>query len=191
MTETEEKIIEAAIAMFVRYGAKKTTMADIADAAEVSRQTVYALFGDKDGIIVSAIRHVTDKHLGATRSRLAGVSTLSEQLDIYFAETVTKSFELLQTSVDAEDLVSGHNRAGKEEIGRSHERHKALIADLLEPYAEAVSETGQSYTELSNFVVTVAMALKGGASNRQEFDSLIRTLKSSIISLTGTRANMA
>lgn len=184
MTETAEKIIESAIATFVRYGAKKTTMADIAEAAEVSRQTVYALFGDKDGIIVAAIRYVTDKHLAAVRSRIADASTLSERLDIYFAETVTKSFELLQNSSDAEDLISGHNRAGREEIKRSHERHRALIAELLEPYAEPIGETGQSYIELSDFVVTAAMALKSGASNRQQFDSLIRSLKNSILSLT-------
>ena len=185
MTETEERIIEAAIGTFVRFGAKKTTMADIAEAAAVSRQTVYALFGDKDGVIVASIRYVTDKSLAAARSRLVGVSSLSKQLDVYFAETVTKSFELLQTSGDAEDLISGHNKAGKAEIERSHLRHKDLVSELLEPHDAAFSKADQSYIELANFVVTVAMALKYGASDRAEFDSLLLSLKSSVLCLAG------
>ena len=185
MTETEQKIIEAAITTFVRFGARKTTMADIAEAAEVSRQTVYALFGDKDGVIVSSIRFVTDRSLAATEARLEGVASLSEQLDIYFEETITKSFELLQTSGDAEDLISGHNKAGRAEIERSHERHKTLVTTLLKPHEAMVSKSGQSHIELSNFVVSAGMAIKNGATDRQEFDSLLKTLKNSILCLTG------
>ncbi|MEM7124635.1 MAG: TetR/AcrR family transcriptional regulator [Pseudomonadota bacterium] len=186
MTETEEKIIKAAIAVFVRFGAKKTTMADIAETAEVSRQTVYALFGDKDGMIVASIRYVTDRSLSAARSKLAGAPSLSEQLDIYFAETVTKSFELLQTSGDADDLISGHNKAGKAEIERSHQRHKELVSELLAPHDAAFMKAGQSYLELSNYVVTVAMALKYGAADRAEFDALLLSLKNSVLCLAGS-----
>ena len=184
MTETEEQILEAAVTTFVRFGAKKTTMTDIAEAADVSRQTVYALFGDKDGVIVAAIRYVTDRSLAAARARLAGASSLSEQLDIYFAETVTKSFELLQTAGDAEDLISGHNQAGKEEIGRSHQRHKALVTELLAPYEDTIARTEQSHAALANYVVTVAMAIKYGAADREEFESLLSSLKASVLCLT-------
>ena len=43
-TETEARIVAAAIQCFVRYGARKTSMADIATAAGVSRQTLYDSF---------------------------------------------------------------------------------------------------------------------------------------------------
>ncbi len=181
MNETEQTVIEAAIGAFVRYGAKKTTMADIAEAADVSRQTVYALFGDKDGIIVASIRYVTDRSLAAARTRLQGATSLSAKLDVYFAETVTKSFELLQTSGDAEDLISGHNKAGKAEIERSHQRHKALVSEIMAPHESAIAKSGQSPIELANYVVTVAMALKYGAKDRLEFDSLLMSLKTSIL----------
>ena len=113
LTETEARIVEAAIGVFVRYGAKKTTMADIAEAAGISRQTVYASFGDKDGIIVACIRHVSEASLAAIRARLGGCGTLGERLDVYFEETVVKSFEMLQEAGDPEDLISGHNQAGQ------------------------------------------------------------------------------
>ncbi|MEM7443730.1 MAG: TetR/AcrR family transcriptional regulator [Pseudomonadota bacterium] len=183
--QTETTVIEAAIDVFVRFGAKKTTMADIAEAADVSRQTVYALFGDKDGVIVASIRHVTDRSLTAARARLGGVSSLSSKLDIYFAETAEKSFELLQTAGDVEDLISGHNKAGKAEIGRSRQRHKDLVSEILEPYAGAIGRSGQSPADLANFTVTAAMAIKYSASDRAEFESLLLSLKRSVMCLAG------
>ena len=183
-SKTEARIVEAAIGVFVRYGAKKTTMADIAEAAGVSRQTVYASFGDKDGIIVACIRHVSEASLAAIRARLGGCGTLGERLDVYFEETVVKSFEMLQEAGDPEDLISGHNEAGRAAIEEAHARQAALIAELLEPHADAIARSGQTPAQLARFVVTVAMGLKYGAGDRSALDELLHSLRSSVIALT-------
>ena len=184
LTETEARIVEAAIGIFIRYGAKKTTMADIAEAAGVSRQTVYASFGDKDGIIVACIRHVSEASLAAIRARLGSCGTLGERLDVYFGETVVKSFEMLQEAGDPEDLISGHNQAGKAAIREAHARQAALIAELLEPYADTIARSGQTPAQLARFVVTVAMGLKCGAGDRSALDELLQSLRRSVIALT-------
>ncbi len=187
LTETEARIVEAAIGIFIRYGAKKTTMADIAEAAGVSRQTVYASFGDKDGIIVACIRHVSEASLAAIRARLGSCGTLGERLDVYFGETVVKSFEMLQEAGDPEDLISGHNQAGKAAIREAHARQAALIAELLEPYADTIARSGQTPAQLARFVVTVAMGLKYGAGDRSALDELLQSLRRSVIALTDSR----
>ena len=71
-------------------------MADVAEAAGTSRQAVYASFGDRDGIILACIRHVSEPSLEAVRTRLGGHGTFGERLDVSFEETVAKSFEMLQ-----------------------------------------------------------------------------------------------
>lgn len=185
-SETEARIIEAAIGVFVRYGAKKASMADIAEAAGVSRQTIYAAFGDKDGIIVACIRQISEESFATIRARLAGCATLSEQLGVYLEETVVKSFEMLLEAGDPEDLISGHNKAGKEAIKEAHSRQVSLVAELLEPYANAIVSTGQTTDQLAKFIVTVAMALKYGPENRGELDELLQTLLSGVIALAGS-----
>lgn len=184
LNETEEKIVEAAIRCFVRFGARKTAMADIAAEAGVSRQTIYDLLGGKDDLIRSSIRVITDRNLAAVRSRLDACETLSEKLDAYFAETVIKSFELLQTAGDAEDLVSGHNAAGRDEIAHSHQRHEVLVRELLMPHEKALGENGLTIEQQAHLFVTTVMALKYGASNRQDLDELLKTLKTTILALT-------
>jgi len=49
-TDTRELIIESAFACFRRQGLNKTTIVDIARAADISRSTVYEYFRDKAAI---------------------------------------------------------------------------------------------------------------------------------------------
>lgn len=188
MTETEEKILDAAIRTFLRFGARKASMNDIAQAAGVSRQTLYDAFGGKDGLIRASIRIVTDRNLAGVRARLAGVTGLSDQLDIYFQETIVKSFELMQTAGDMDDLISGHNEAGKEEIASSHLRHEALIEELFTPYDTVLRESGLTAAQQSHLVVTAVMGFKYGAKSREDLDELLMLLKANVLSMVSNRA---
>ena len=179
-SETEVRIIEAAIAAFVRYGPKKTAMADIAEAAGVSRQTVYSSFRDKDGIIVACVEYISESSLANLHKRLENTKTIEEQLTAYLEETVLRSFELLKEAGDPEDLISGHSIAGKAAIKASHARQAAVIEELLQPFAAAIAQAGQTPTELANYVVTVAMGLKYATEDRRELDKLMHALVTSV-----------
>jgi len=183
LTETEEKIIDAATRCFVRFGARKTSMNDIASDAGVSRQTIYDLFGGKDELICAAIRKITDHNLAEVR-RLAGAhETLGEKLNVYFAQTIVKSFEMIATAGDPEDLITGHNKAGKAEIARSHARHEELVAEFLTPYENALKTAGLTAMSQAHFLVTVAMGFKYGAADRTDLDQLLRDLKINCLAL--------
>lgn len=57
-----EKIIEAAMEAFTIKGIKSVTMDSIAQAAGVSKRTVYELFQDKDALVVEAIGQMIAEH---------------------------------------------------------------------------------------------------------------------------------
>jgi len=177
---TELKIIEGAIGTFLRFGAKKTTMSDIAEAAGVSRQTVYDAFGNKDEVIRASIRAVTAKNLTSARERITACSTLGDQLQAYLDETIVRAFELLRTAGDVEELITNHNKAGKDEIAKSHLRHRAFVEELLEPYAGSIVGNGQTVAQQASFIVTSAMSMKYGATTREELDALIRSLVAAV-----------
>ncbi|MEM6496075.1 MAG: TetR/AcrR family transcriptional regulator [Pseudomonadota bacterium] len=171
-TETERTIVEAAIKRFLRYGARKTSMNDIADEANVSRQTLYDLFDGKDDLICASIRSITDKSIADIREKTADLSELGDQLDVYFTDNIVRSFEMMTVSDDPQDLVTGHNEAGKAEIANSRRKHEALISEWFEPYATAIEEFGHSVGALAHYFVTVAMALKYEAKDRKDLDAL-------------------
>lgn len=180
MTSTKSKIVDAAIATFIRYGARKTAMTDIADAAGVSRQTLYDQFGSKDDLVEAAISRKADLVLARISERLGETDNLAESLDLYLTETVVRTFELLQTSEDVEDLISGHSDAGRAAIRKSHQRHIKVVINLLTPYSSQIESTGQSTQQLSAFLVRNAMSLKH-CENKRELNGMLDSLKTSIL----------
>lgn len=53
MVQTDQKIagiLDAALPVFIRYGFRKTSMADIAQAAGISRASLYLAFSNKEGL---------------------------------------------------------------------------------------------------------------------------------------------
>lgn len=54
----QEKIINAALEAFQLRGIKSVTMYHIAQAAGVSKRTVYELFEDKDALAIATIKHM-------------------------------------------------------------------------------------------------------------------------------------
>src|SRR5256885_512310 len=57
---TRSRILDAAAALFLERGYARTTMHDIAEKAEVARDTVHAVFGNKARLLTALIdlRHV-------------------------------------------------------------------------------------------------------------------------------------
>ena len=180
MASTKSKIVDAAIATFIRYGARKTAMTDIAEAAGVSRQTVYDQFGSKDDLVDAAISRNTDLVLARIAELLGEADNLADRLDVYLTETVIRTFDRLQTSEDVEDLISGHSDAGRAAIKKSHKRHAKVVIDLLSPYADQIGATGQSTKQLAAFLVRNAMSLKHCESAR-ELRAMLDSLKTSVL----------
>ncbi len=182
LTDMEKKIIDSAVEAFLRYGARKTSMADIAEGAGVSRQTVYDQFGSKNDIIVTSIRYLTAQNLAGIRERLQSCATLAEQLGAY-SEDIVSSYQMLQASSDAQDLIGGHNESGKAEMRNTYAKHEALIAEILSPHAEQISRSSLSVEQYAHFYVTSAMAFKYSAQDEEDLDNLIESLVSTTLSM--------
>jgi AcrR family transcriptional regulator len=60
-TDTRELIIESAYGCFSKHGLQKTTIVDIAKAANVSRSTVYEYFRDKGAVLEACAEHASEQ----------------------------------------------------------------------------------------------------------------------------------
>jgi TetR/AcrR family transcriptional repressor of mexJK operon len=56
--QTEEKIIEAALHVFLAHGIKKTTIEDVAARCGLTRATVYRYFKDKRHLVRASMMHM-------------------------------------------------------------------------------------------------------------------------------------
>lgn len=65
-------ILDAAAAVFLRYGFKKTSMDDLARAAGLSRQGLYLHYKTKEELFKAAVQRLLDTLRAAARAALAG-----------------------------------------------------------------------------------------------------------------------
>ena len=101
-----EAVISAATEVFLRYGYNRTTMADIASTAHLSRPSLYLLFPGKDEIFAAVIRRLNDQMLANFRRLLPKLQLLESSLQRFCADWGAHGFELMEKHPDAADLFN-------------------------------------------------------------------------------------
>jgi AcrR family transcriptional regulator len=74
--KTRDTIIQVALDLFAERGYEHTTIAEIADAADVSPRTIFAYFPSKEDILFYDLREVQEHLADALRERPEGATTL-------------------------------------------------------------------------------------------------------------------
>jgi AcrR family transcriptional regulator len=74
--QTRETIAEVALALFAERGYEQTTLADIADAADVSRRTIFAYYDSKEDILLCEEATFFDELKRRLDERPDGVTTV-------------------------------------------------------------------------------------------------------------------
>ncbi|MGI9489036.1 MAG: TetR/AcrR family transcriptional regulator [Geminicoccaceae bacterium] len=186
MSEREEKIIEAAVQLFSRYGVKRTSMNDIAAEAGIARQTLYNAFSNKDEVLQATIRLFSDRACAQIDAGLEATDDLGERVDVIFKHMAIEPFDLLNASPNAEDIVAGFNSSSQQEIAAAAERNRVIIAQVMEPYKGAIERSGLTLDQFADFVQRSASGAKYNASNRRHLLRLLAALKVAALKVADT-----
>ncbi len=185
MTEREIDIIEAAFALFLRYGVKRTSMSDIAAEARISRQTLYNAFSDKDDVLRATIRLFTKRAMAAIEIGLATAETLDEKLDVVFEQLAVRPFETLRASPNAEDIILGINTASRDEIAENDRAFQAVLERIFDERRMALARAGLTPRALAEVNQIAVAAAKTRATDRGHLDALLAAQKAVVLSVAG------
>ncbi len=134
---TRTKILAAAMQCFLQLGIAKTSLQDVARAADISRGTVYRYFADRRTLIDATIEQNVQNYYDEATEAMASTTTLAAQIGAFgevFArnvdenrrhDVVTDESELLRLL--ATDLDGGLRR----------------MSTFLVPYVEQAKERGE------------------------------------------------
>ena len=141
-TDTREVIIESAIACFGRHGLTKTTVVDIARAADVSRSTVYEYFRDKAAIVEACAEHSSQRFYREMARTMGRGESLEDKLTLA-AVFVTKARRFVEPEMyfDADEvslLLTKNAAVLLRECG-----------EFLAPYLAAAKLTGEVRKDLN------------------------------------------
>ncbi|WP_102144697.1 TetR/AcrR family transcriptional regulator [Mycobacterium hubeiense] len=142
VTDTRELIIESAFDCFRRQGLNKTTVVDIARAADVSRSTVYEYFRDKEEIVEACAEHASQQFYREMARAMGKGESLEDKL-VHAAVFVTR----------ARRFVEPEKYFDAAEVSLLLTKNAAVLlrecGEFLAPYLAAAKLTGEVRKDLN------------------------------------------
>jgi AcrR family transcriptional regulator len=175
--DVREKILEAAVQVFMRFGVGRTRMGDIAEQAGLVRQTLYTVFKNKDEILRASILLFAERSLTEMRGGWQKTDDLSAQLEIYYRTAIRPSFQMINASAEARDMVGGYNAVGQTAVSEAQAHKIAAWSEVLT--AQGAGEPD----ELARYIVLGALGLRDLAASEAELDTLLALHTRAVVAL--------
>jgi AcrR family transcriptional regulator len=144
---TRETIARAAHELFATRGYQTTTLAEIAEAADVSTRTIFAYFPSKEDILFSNFALMRESLMQALAERPAGQDVLETVREFILALNEVKQSEQdedLRLCIESDETLRTHMRA-----------RIAQLEELLAP--EIAKDLGAAVTDLRTQVVAASL----------------------------------
>lgn len=178
-----DPILEAAYASFVRYGMRKTTMADVARAAGVSRQTVYNSYAGKTDVMLATVAYVAARSLAAAEAEWATVEGLGAKLEVFFNHAPLAWFDAIQQTPDFMDILDGIGPRATEGVVEAERNWEAALVRMLTPYASAFEGRATTVPAVAELVYSTSSTSKHAATTRKQLEARLATLKAAVLAL--------
>ncbi|WP_002146701.1 TetR/AcrR family transcriptional regulator [Bacillus cereus] len=89
----EEKALDAAMQLFWEKGYAATSLSDLTAKMEIQRPSLYAAFGDKEGLFEAALRRYTNIHATSIRTKLQKEQSVKEAIRTFFENMVEEEYK--------------------------------------------------------------------------------------------------
>lgn len=131
----EEKALDAAMQLFWEKGYSATSLSDLTAKMGIQRPSLYAAFGDKEGLFEAALRRYTKLHASKIRTKLQN-RPVKEGIRTFFEELVEEEYKkrpnkgcfCINTMVE----LASHNEKF-EILTREHQMYlSVLFQELIE-----------------------------------------------------------
>lgn len=109
--DRRERILDAALAKFSAYGTARTSMADIAEGAAMSRPALYQYFANKDDIFCAMLGRILDDAARRAVAELDRPGPIADQLDGFLQRwhgDLTEQLSGTQHGADLVEAKKGH-----------------------------------------------------------------------------------
>ena len=181
------QIIDAAMRVFSQYGYAKSTMNDIAREAGVARQTLYNAYDGKEDVLRAALRKNLETTQNQIADRWANAEDFGEKLDVFFELGPITWFDMMASSPHFAEMMEGLQKTSKEELDAFGADMVRAIADQLAPFADKITQQGQTAEALADYIFSSAANAKYNATDRDAMLQRLSVLKLSVQALLGER----
>lgn len=146
------KILE----VFAHYGLSKTSMRDLAEAAGVSRQTLYNRFKTKEELLHWAVTSVTDACADLALTALQGDGTPEDRIVDFFTRWVGDHVSQIQGTPHGAEIFESATR-----LKQGQPTEPASTVRCRTALAQFLRNEGMTELQAEDAVFTLRLAAKG------------------------------
>ena len=178
-TEKRDQVLDAATNQFIRYGFRRTTMGDIAEAAEMSRPAVYLVFQNKEEIFRGVIERRIEQAYAAGRESIAACQTLAERINAVFQSWVVDSYQIISQSPEAQELYETSYSFAADLIQHGMQRYESLVMEAIlsssEVDEDALARLGLDTAAVAHLLARSTWKLDRSAGGLDDLQELLST----------------
>ena len=143
-----DEICRAAVGVFAAQGFRKTSMADLAAAAGVSRPALYQYFDNRSDLFRAAFRTVLEDGTDAALAALRQDGTLVERVDGYLQRLVGDAYEAMAATPFGDELMEAKYEFAADVAAAAIERARKGLRKFIGANVDADRATKTAAIEL-------------------------------------------
>lgn len=183
--DKDSRVLDAAASVFFRYGYRRTTMGDLAQAAGLSRPALYLRYCNKERIFEAVVRRFSAQILEEIRQGAPAQGPVLERLRFAFDLWVVRPYALMVASPDAKDLADCSFEFAQAAIDEGYAAFEAELRRILDSIPEPRTVPGTSPAEIARILATTARGFKASARSTEELKSMIDGLLKIVLAAVG------
>ena len=178
MSEVKKsKILTAARSVFLRYGFRRVTMNDIAEAAGVSRPALYVLFESKEEIFADVYLQWVDETLVEIEKEMAAAKSPHERIERAFEIWAVRPFEMMLNSPEAKELVECSLGFAQASLTQGYHKFESMIAPILATLGhKRLAKMPLASERTAHVFASAVRGFKQTATSPEELRQLIKDL---------------
>lgn len=177
-----QRILERAAKVFLAYGIQRTTMDDIAKAAEMSRPALYLLFRNKIDIYQAIALSYFDASVADARQVLADDGPIDERLNLLLERSIFAMMEEFMRSPHGPEILDMKNQLAAEMLAGWKKTMAGFVAEALDRAARDsgvdLAARGYSAETLASLFWDAIEGMKARLQNLDELRAAARSLVS-------------
>ncbi|HXW84374.1 MAG TPA: helix-turn-helix domain-containing protein, partial [Candidatus Binataceae bacterium] len=173
-------ILDAAMRLFAQYGYRRTSIDDIARAAEIAKGTVYLSFTSKEEVFRALCAQLIERvEAEAERARRLD-GPIEERLDALLEAKFGFYFETVHRSAHAAELMDSKGRLSADLFEKSDRRYQRLVRELIEEAAArgeiAPARAGLDAAEATELILAAAHGIEFSVASPAAYHRRLREL---------------
>ena len=170
------RIINAAKGVFLKYGYRRVTMNDLAEAAGMSRPALYLVFPKKEDVFCGVVRELARGISEEVKRGLESIKTPIEKLKFVCEVWMVRSFDWVNESPEAREVFESSHEFAGEAVNESLAVFERDLASVIELFPKGTLPKGISHSHAAHLIAGSIMGIKKTCRTSDELRREIHAL---------------